>query len=146
MGTDRIYRADFGSYALWLTLLGIPLVPVAASLAKFGWVEFQAKGLVMPLVFCLASMTTAFLWLSRYRLTFSSSGIAYRSWRRSWSVPYCDIGAVFPSRVQPISGIPIGVYVQIKGGRRELVYTKAFSMAAINDLPSLASGRSLGAD
>ncbi|MGO4549584.1 hypothetical protein AB4059_00550 [Lysobacter sp. 2RAF19] len=139
METDRVYRADFGSYALWLTLLGIPLVPAAAVLAKFGWVEFQAKGMVMPVVFCLAAMATAFLWLSRYRLTFSSSGIAYRSWRRAWDVPYSDIGAIFPSRVAPISGVPIGVYVQIKGGRRELVYTKALSMAAINELLALAA-------
>jgi hypothetical protein len=139
MKTDRVYRADFGSYAIWLGLLSLPLIPAAFVLFKFGWLQFQAKGMVLPVGLCLGLLAAAAVWLSRYRLTFTSSGIAYRSWLKSWSVPYANIAGVSASRVAPISQVPIGAYVHFRDGRKELVYTKAFSLAAIKDLFALAS-------
>jgi hypothetical protein len=138
MKVDRVYRAAFGSYALWLGLLALPLIPIAAVVAKFGWLQFQAKGLVLPTVLWLGVVVVAFAWLSRYRLTFTASGITYRSWRKSWEVPYASISGVSASRVAPISKAPIGAYVHFKDGRRELVYAKVFSLAAIKDLFALA--------
>ena len=137
MKADRVYRADFGSYALWLGLLGLPLIPIAAVLAKFGWLQFQAKGMVVPTLLCLGVLLVTFIWLSRYRLAFSPSGITYRSWRKSWGASYANISGVSASRVAPISQIPIGAYVHFKDGHRELVYTKAFPLAAIKDLFAL---------
>ena len=137
MKVDRVYRADFGSYALWLGMLGLPLIPVTAVLVRFGWAQFQAKGMVPPTMLWLLVLVAAFIWLSRYRLAFSSYGITYRSWRRSWAVSYANIAEVSASRVAPISQVPIGAYVYFKDGRRELVYTKAFSLAAIQDLFAL---------
>jgi len=139
MKADRVYRAVFSSYALWLGLLGLPLLPITAVLIKFGWPQFQAKGMVLPAALLIGILIAAYVWLSRYRLIFSASGIAYRSWRKSWSAPYSSIADVSASRVAPISQMPIGAYVHFKDGRRELVYVKVFSLAAIKDLWALAT-------
>ncbi|QNN47492.1 hypothetical protein H9L17_04965 [Thermomonas brevis] len=139
MKDDRVYRTEFRSYALWLGLLGLPLIPIAAVLVRFGWVQFQAKGMVPPSVLCLLVLVVVFIWLSRYQLTFSSSDITYRSWRKSWTVSYANIAEVSASRVAPISQAPIGAYIHFKDGRRELIYTKAFPMAAIRDLFALGA-------
>ncbi|QDA56468.1 hypothetical protein [Thermomonas aquatica] len=137
MKSNRVYGADFGSYALWLGVLSFPLLALAFAFAKLGWLQFQDKGMILPLVFCLAAMLLLMLWLSRYRLVFTDKDLSYRSWRRSWTCPYTDIAGVSASRVQPISQIPIGAYVNFKNGQSELIYTKAFSRAAIKDLFSL---------
>ena len=139
MKPDRIYRADFGSYALWLGILSIPLLALAFDLTKFGWSEFQAKNFVMPSVLCLAAVAVAAIWLSRYRLIVTDSDLSYRSWRRSWTCLHTQIASISASRMQPISQIPIGAWVQFKDGHRELVYTKAFSRTAIKDLFSIAA-------
>ena len=139
MKPDRTYRADLGSYFLWLGLLSLPLLPMAAVLAGFGWSEFQARGMIMPTGLFIAAIGISAIWLSRYRLTFTKSGVSYRSWRRSWSCSYDQIIGVSASRVAPLSQIPLGAYVHFQDGRRELVYTKAFSRAAIKDLFSLAA-------
>ena len=139
MKPDRIYHADFGSYALWLGVFSLPLLVLGAALVKFGWSEFQSKGMMTPSILFLIAAAIAVLWLSRYQLVFSDSSVSYRSWRRSWRHPYTEISGISASRVQPISKLPIGAYVHFKDGHRELVYTKAFSRAAIKDLFSLTA-------
>lgn len=134
MQSTHTYRAAFSSYGLWLGLFSLPLVPLVICFAKFGWSQFAAKGLLAPTLLILALQAATAIWLSRYRLVFTSEGISYRSWRTAWSVPYASVMEVLPSRVTPIAKFPIGAYVYFKGGRRELVYTKAFPLAAINEL------------
>ena len=120
-----------------LGLFGLPLIPLVLAFAKFGWSQSVSKGLVVPVLLILAVEAATIVWLSRYRLVFAPKGISYRSWRVSWSVAYTGIAEVLPSRVTPISQLPVGAYVQFKSGRRELVYTKVFSITAIKELFSV---------
>lgn len=138
MKETRTYHTDGGIYAMWLVVFGLPLIPCALLLLKSGWAQFVTKGFLAPTLSILALELATTAWLSRYRLVFSSEGFSYRSWRRSWSVSYADIAKISPSCVTPIAKQPVGAYVYFKDGRRELVYTKAFSMAAIKQLFSVA--------
>jgi hypothetical protein len=133
----RIYHADFGTYAVWMGLCGLPLLAVPFNIAEFGWSSAAAHGLIKVLLVIVAVEVVIALWLSRYRLMFTESTLSYRSWRASWSAPYASIAEVVPSRVTPIAKVPIGAYVKFKDGRSELVYTKAFSLVAIRDLFAL---------
>jgi hypothetical protein len=138
--TTYTFRATPGIFAMWVGLFGIPVPIVILDFAIFGWKAAMERNLGEALVLALIPPVGAAIWLLRFRLTINSESVTYRALgARTVTVSISDVTGIKPSRLTPISRVPIGAYISRKDGGRFLVNLKVFPTEAATRLLALAN-------
>jgi hypothetical protein len=120
------YRADVALVALWLGLTGIPVPISFVVLIKQGLNEAApmiVASLIMPVLL--------FVFVSRFKVTFTEDEFIYRRWGPTIRIAYADIVGLQVTNVTPIERHAIGAFVVVKNGSRYPFWPKLFPKQAV---------------
>jgi hypothetical protein len=139
--TVRVFRATSSSYAILCGLTGIPAILWLVYFVRSG--RFEADFFIA--VWALPALWA--IWLAAFRLRIDATGLSYRSlFGGNRRAEYSQILSIGPYAVAPVSQVPLGIAVNLRGGGRILINAKPFSreaLAAVRSLPHLGSNSAL---
>ena len=133
MKEPRSYGPDKALVVVGVLLYGLPIIPSAFLLLKsptWDAGELSLVALTLPL--------TQFLFMIRFRATFTSDSLVYRRWGPTITVPYQEIDHIEVTNVTPISKQAIGAFIITRTGDRLPFWPKLFPKDAVNQFFDLS--------
>lgn len=133
MKEPRSYGPDKALVALWVLLYGLPVIPSTYLLLRsptWDAGELLSVALTFPL--------TQFLFMIRFRATFTSGSFVYRRWGPTITVAYREIDHIEVTNVTPISKQAVGAFIITRSGDRLPFWPKLFPQDAVNQFFDLS--------
>jgi hypothetical protein len=130
MAPPKDYRACLSSYLVLILPLFIPL-----GISLLAFCSTNHASLLWPIFFCVLAIGYLFLWLSRFRLRFSSKTIKYRSlYSGEVSLLRSDIESVRFASKTGVFESPFTLIVRTTTGAEVRINAKVFPAQAVQDL------------